>query len=234
MFWNSGGKNQQAQPYNKFNFIVYFSGLNSKLVESGDPNYDKIITYFAKKVTAPSMKVDFERAYANEYVHYFQNGAIHWEPITITFADFGITNDQNSSGVDMNNDQQLNDTELSSSISSKTSIRKLLNSYLQTNLVTPFSASKDIEKSELLKNVTSVVDLPVFCNFIRVKNDIRFANKDFSTENSNFVTTNTSIYEFYNPRITNVDFGSFDYNSDDINEISVTFVPQWVVIKDKV
>jgi len=229
MFWNTGGKNQQALPYNKFNFIVNFSGLNEKLIELETD--DKVLSFFAKKVSAPNMKVEFERAYANEYVHYFQNGAIHWEPITITFADFGITSGENSTGNDVNNNQEVSDLESQLDISSKLSIREIFNYYLQINLIDKFSDRSEIATSELSKNVTGVIDLPIFCNFIQVKNNIRFANKDFSTKNNKSVLNREIVYEFYNPRITSVDFGSFEYGSDDINEISVTFVPQWVVIK---
>jgi hypothetical protein len=229
MFWNTGGKNQQALPYNKFNFIVNFSGLNEKLIELETD--DKVLSFFAKKVSAPNMKVEFERAYANEYVHYFQNGAIHWEPITITFADFGITSGENSTGNDVNNNQEVSDLESQLDISSKLSIREIFNYYLQKNLIDKFSDPSEIATSELSKNVTGVIDLPIFCNFIQVKNNIRFANKDFSTKNNKSVLNREIVYEFYNPRITSVDFGSFEYGSDDINEISVTFVPQWVVIK---
>jgi len=229
MFWNTGGKNQQALPYNKFNFIVNFSGLNEKLIELETD--DKVLSFFAKKVSAPNMKVEFERAYANEYVHYFQNGAIHWEPITITFADFGITSGENSTGNDVNNNQEVSDLESQLDISSKLSIREIFNYYLQINLIDKFSDPSEIATSELSKNVTGVIDLPIFCNLIQVKNNIRFANKDFSTKNNKSVLNREIVYEFYNPRITSVDFGSFEYGSDDINEISVTFVPQWVVIK---
>ena len=135
MFWNTGGKNQQALPYNKFNFIVNFSGLNEKLIQLETD--DKVLSFFAKKVSAPNMKVEFERAYANEYVHYFQNGAIHWEPVTITFADFGITSGENSTGNDVNNNQQISDLESKLDISSKLSIREIFNYYLQTNLLPP-------------------------------------------------------------------------------------------------
>ena len=230
MFWNTGGKNQQALPYNKFNFIVNFSGLNQKLVEEETLD-DKILSFFAKKVSAPNMKVEFERSYANEYVHYFQNGAIHWEPITITFADFGITSGENSTGNDVNNNQEVSDLESQLDISSKLSIREIFNYYLQINLIDKFSDPTEIATSELSKNVTGVIDLPIFCNFIQVKNNIRFANKDFSTTNNKSVSNREIVYEFYNPRVTSVDFGSFEYGSDEINEISVTFVPQWAVIK---
>lgn len=218
MFFDKSGKNSQSAAYNKFNFIVTFSNLNEKLSELL-PDNENTLTTFAKKVSAPNMKVDFERAYANEYVHYFQNGAIHWESITITFADFNVKDGTGS-------------------------IREILNYYLQSNLVENFTGPDDINKSELLKNVTSVIDLPKFCNYIQISNDVQYTSDKFVNDLDLFkksksplpslkngIDTKRLTYEFYNPRITNVDFGSFDYSSDDINEISVTFVPQWVVIK---
>ena len=33
------------------------------------------------------MNIGFERGLANNYVHYFQQGEINWEPITVTFID---------------------------------------------------------------------------------------------------------------------------------------------------
>jgi hypothetical protein len=34
-------------------------------------------------------------------------------------------------------------------------------------------------------------------------------------------------FRIYNPIITKVDFGAFDYSSDDINELTITLVPEW-------
>jgi hypothetical protein len=232
MFWNNGGKNSEVAPYNKFNFLVRFSNLNSRLVGLGVDSFDeRPLTYFAKKITAPSMKIDFERAYANEYVHYFQNGAIHWEPITVTFADFNISNSKDSVNNDINGNGEVTELEKKGSIAKKLSIRQFFNFYLQINLIQNFEPFDDINKSESPKNVTNVIDLPIFCNYITIKNNVNYANNDFSTMNKNSISTSTVEYQFYNPRVTNVDFGSFEYGSDDINEISVTFVPQWVVIK---
>jgi hypothetical protein len=230
MFWNNSGKNLEASPYNKHNFLVEFQNLNSKLAEL-DGISDRPLTYFAKKVSAPNMKVEFERAYANEYVHYFQNGAIHWEQVTVTFADFNISNARDAASNDINNDGQVTDIEKKGSIASKLSIREIFNYYLQTNLIERFDSFEDINNAELLKNVTSVIELPIFCNKIVISNSIDYAKKDFSTTNRKEINTSKLMYEFYNPRVTSVDFGSFDYSSDDINEITVTFVPQWVVIK---
>jgi hypothetical protein len=57
--------------------------------------------------------------------------------------------------------------------------------------------------------------LPIFCNSIIIK---KLANFTYPA-NFNFT--------IINPRINKIDFGSFEYGSDDINNITLTVIPEW-------
>lgn len=88
MFWESG-KGAKLDANNKFKFLLLFQKFG-EWSTFGEPKsgLEQTLFTFAKSVNAPNISLEFERAYANEYVHYFQNGSIHWESITIKFADF--------------------------------------------------------------------------------------------------------------------------------------------------
>jgi hypothetical protein len=102
MFW----VNKQAEPNNKFKFKAIFSNFeyteqnpNNGFLPIGSGEFirrsigNANLVFSVKKIDAPKLNLEFERAYANEYVHYFQNGSIHWEPINITFADMAPLKD---------------------------------------------------------------------------------------------------------------------------------------------
>jgi hypothetical protein len=67
-------------------------------------------------------------------------------------------------------------------------------------------------------NRTGMIDFPVFCDYIKI------------TEINSYKTLTepkkTNFYIF-KPRITKIAFGSYDYGSDEANEVNVTFVPEW-------
>lgn len=215
MFWNHG-KLQAFDANQKYKFVIKFQGLGVWAAQ--DSNSDKSFAMFAKKIDAPKINFEFERAYANEYVNYFQNGSIHWEPINITFADFCISN--NNELVDL---------------------KKILNTYIHNSFIT--GAGSDgltIEPTSL--NRTTTIDLPVFCTEMRIVTDTisntsldyptlnemrKFTVKDINDIRDKYLTISANSYRIYKPRISKVDFGSFDYSSDDINEISITVIPEW-------
>jgi hypothetical protein len=89
MFWLKN--NSEASLKYKFNasFIFLPQTYSSEIFK------EQIETVLVKSITAPTINIDFERAYANQYVHYFQNGSIHWEPIEIVFYDFISDNKSN-------------------------------------------------------------------------------------------------------------------------------------------
>jgi hypothetical protein len=149
------------------------------------PTIGNIISVSVKSISAPSINIDFERGYANQHVHYFQNGSIHWEPIQIVLHDYASINSQGQPA------------------DASRSITKHLFNYLNRNLIQQ-------------RNRTRVIDLPVFCQSIKIKKLVKFDGYDPELYF-------TIIY----PRISKIDFGSFEYASDDINNITLTVIPEW-------
>ena len=239
MFW----VDRKAEPNNKFKFYARFSVFESSKdnpnngflpVGSGEFNRQSIargnLTFSVKKIDAPKLNLDFERAYANEYVHYFQNGSIHWEPINITFADMAPLKDD---------DQTPNLKEFFFTYLKNLAYHGLENKY---NEVTPIR--------DFNQNRTNIVDLPNLCETIQIVNVNRFANSNYIkgkdlfglNQDDTIVNNRTgsieqkavstsaykqNIFVIHKPKLTKVDFGSFDYGSDEINEISITVVPEW-------
>lgn len=157
---------------------------------TGNPEIEKNFTLLVKKIDAPSMNIGFERGLANNYVHYFQQGEINWEPITVTFID----------AISLQNNRLPN-------------WKKIFFDYSN--------------KFFRIDNRTGVLDLPIFCNFIVIESKVTSLNNketDSLKEQSKLLSTHFSIH---NPRITKISFGSYDYASDDANEITVTFIPEW-------
>lgn len=224
MFWESG-KGAKLDANNKFKFLLLFEGF-PEWSTFGDSNsgLEQSLFTFAKSVSAPNINLEFERAYANEYVHYFQNGSIHWESITIKFADFS-----------------------KSSLEGKyVTLRNVLDQYVQYNFLEydydngPKLQSPLPEGPNL--NRTRVVDMPKFCNEIRILTFPSTAKQDYPTSTAlkdikggkqfnELYTKYSNImqesFRIYNPIVTKVDFGSFDYSSDEINELTITLVPEW-------
>ena len=67
-------------------------------------------------------------------------------------------------------------------------------------------------------NRTTVVDLPIFCSSIEITEYQSLAN---------LAAPIISQFRILSPRINKISFGSYDYSSDDSNEIVVTFIPEW-------
>lgn len=233
MFW----VDRKAEPNNKFKFYAIFSvfgydpitqpnnAYRSSLTERGEFNF----VFTVKKIDAPKLNLEFERAYANEYVHYFQNGPIHWEPINITFADM----------VPLKQDKET------------PNIRKFFFNYLN-DLAYKNTTGNQLNFSD---NRTNLIDLPNLCQTIQIVNETRFANDNYIKGKDLFglnqddrvvnnaagsieqkvISTSTNkqnIFVIHKPKLTKVDFGSFDYSSDDVNEISITIVPEWCSYAD--
>lgn len=198
MFWQ---KNVSAAPVLKKNFIAEFTDLTNV-----SPRNNKNLKVLVRSISAPSINVDFERAYANEYVHYFQNGSIHWEPIQIVMYDYSSTDN--------------NISELKNS----------LFEYLSKNGVNE-------------SNRTAIIELPLFCSQIAIKIFNPYYKDELSVDpynelgNINFQQRLGDIFKYTkniatdfiikNPRINKIDFGSFDYSTDDINTITLTVIPEW-------
>jgi len=231
MFW----VDKKAEPNNKFKFKAIFNNFAYKKytpnnaflpidIESPKAN----LTFSVKKIDAPKLNLEFERAYANEYVHYFQNGPIHWEPINISFADMAPLKEE----------------------SVTPNLRSFFFAYLRSLAYhhVPNRDPKDILNFQ--ENRTNLIDLPNLCEKIQIVNETRFANDNYIKGKDLFglkqedrtinnatgsieqkaVSTSTykqNIFVIHKPKLIKVDFGSFDYSSDDINEISITVVPEW-------
>lgn len=196
MFWTRG-RETLIEPYNKFKFVAMFNNFqqtpsNPLNVLGGDlPSEFSDLRVFVKRIDAPKINFEFERAYANEYVDYFQQGSIHWEPINITFID-----------VARRTTQQFD------------TLRRILDNYVSS--MNTFNNSTQ----EFQDNRTNIVDLPAFCDSIRIASLSHFYEESETVNYNNaFIITR--------PRITKIDFGTLDYGSDDINEITVTVVPEW-------
>lgn len=177
MFWDSKSIVEANQ---KFKFTATFASLPSNTGVEGS------LTYSIKSIKAPSISIDFERAYANELVHYFQNGSIHWEPIEIKFADFF-----------QGPKEAIN-------------LRRIFENYLQANKITQ-------------SNRTGIIDLPILCSSITITNHLRYYPKGIAAD----VVGSGYSFSIINPRLSKIDYGSFDYGSDEINEISITVIPEW-------
>lgn len=178
MFWsNSDGRSKSYIELSKKNlFLAEFVDLfESFEIESN-------LKFIVKKIDAPSLNLNLERAYASNYVHMFQQGEIYWEPINVTFID----------AVDSTNTQVPQ-------------LRSIFERYLQTSNV-------------FGENRTGALDHKRFCREIKIKNYQSMANlaEPFVKE-----------WSILRPRLTKISFGTYDYNSDDANEITVTFVPEW-------
>ena len=169
MFWLDSIKNE---PILKNRFLCEF------VFGTANATTNNVISVLVKSIGAPSINIDFERGYANQHVHYFQNGSIHWEPIQIVVHDFV-------------------------SLDAKNLLTNHLFNYLKANRI-------------IQQNRTQLIDLPIFCNSIVIK---KLANFDNYNTNYNFT--------IINPRINKIDFGSFEYGSDEINNITLTVIPEW-------
>lgn len=187
MFWANSNNNNTVELRKKNLFVARFVGTNSL--------QEKNLTLLVKKFDAPSINVGFERGLANNYVHYFQQGEINWEPINVTFVD--VT------------DQYGNE---------------------ETGLIPKWRTIffDYFEKAPVAReNRTSVLDVPIFCSNISIENYSTFYQQPQDDEKVKYFSTSIDTFTIYNPRITKISFGSFDYSSDEANEITVTFVPEW-------
>jgi len=238
MFW----VNKQAEPNNKFKFKAIFTDFaysqytpNNAFSPIGTNIAKGNLTFSVKKIDAPKLNIEFERAYANEYVHYFQNGPINWEPINITFADMS----------------PLKSTD------ETPNLRDFFFTYLRSLAYHHIEGRTSRDILEFQQNRTNLVDLPNLCEEIQIVNEVRFANENYPKGNSLFglnqedklignrtgsieqtivgnSTVKQNVFAIQKPKLIKVDFGSFDYSSDDINEISITVVPEWCLYRDSV
>jgi len=214
MFWANQDKSQIVELKKKNLFIARFS--NTQGFNWSGNNKEGNISLLVKKVNLPSLNVPFERLHGNQFVHYYHVGEINWEPITITFVDT------------MEHPTDNNVPKW----------RQMFFDYLNQNLITE-------------DNRTSMLDLATFCESIkltsystfvdytkRYKNDGTLIDaktvnfKEVTDFNGKLQKTDdrldvTDTFIIKRPKITKIDFGSLDYGSDEANEITVTFLPEW-------
>jgi len=95
--------------------------------------------------------------------------------------------------------------------------RKLFYSYLNNNLITS-------------TNRTGMLDLATFCETIKIISYSTYMNltrnKDILKETDTREEVSDAFY-IVKPKITKIDFGSLDYGSDEANEVTITFLPEW-------
>lgn len=214
MFWDYKDSNKIIEINKRNLFLAEFVGTNNFNWFSEDKQI-KNLKFFIKKFNLPSLNIPFERLHGNQFVHYFHVGEVNWEPINITFVDI-IT--ENKEVPDWKN---------------------IFFNYLNDNLIN-------------YNNRTSMLDLATFCEHIKITNittllddtnnevlntgvtydkkpDPNDSTKTILTNKQSFDNRNQIKSEFYifKPKITKIDFGSLDYSSDDANEVTVTFLPEW-------
>jgi hypothetical protein len=220
MFWANKDKTKILELKKRSLFTAEFLGTNN-FNWAGEEKKEQNIKFLTKKVALPSINIPFERLHGNQHVHYYHVGEMNWEPITITFVDV-LENDQ------YNGKDQL-----------VPNLKKMFYDYLIKNNITE-------------NNRTGMLDLATFCTEIRLKSYSTYIRQDqyvndnpnilldrelgFSADengsiNGDYVKDNRlSVAEDFiikKPKITKIDFGSLDYSSDDANEVTITFLPEW-------
>lgn len=226
-FWNTG-KNTIVEPYNKFKFLAVFNNFaydaasNPLNIQYGGVYENPSKLHLAvKKIDLPKINIDFERAYANEYVHYFQNGPIHWEPMNITFID-AVSN-------------SLNDFD---------DLRAFFMTYVQA-LTVQDNRTNIVDLPSLCEEIIIYTDSTFANADYPTLNDGKVKQQQSTLNSRGEVIERTDKVGFIEsklltksqkhqdgfylirPRLIKVDFGSMDYGSDEINEINITVVPEW-------
>lgn len=204
MFWARKDKYYTLELNKKNLFAARFVDTSVSNWD-GDDN-DKDIFLLVKKVNLPSLNIPFERLHGNQFVHYFHVGEVNWEPITITFVDV----------LPNVNTEQRNIPNW----------KKMFFDYLTSNLITE-------------QNRTSMLDLATFCTEIRISSYATYIDQQTRNQKNSNVLEERELKDTDNrknlavdftiikPKITKIDFGSLDYASDEANEITVTFLPEW-------
>lgn len=203
MFWANQDKHYTLELNKKNLFTAKFNNTNS--YNWGGEDNDKEICLLVKKLNLPSLNIPFERMHGNQFVHYFHVGEINWEPITITFVD--VLPNVNTEQRDIPN------------------WKKMFFDYLTSNLITE-------------QNRTSMLDLATFCEKITISSYATYIDQT-TTKNGLDILEERELktkdnrknlavdFIIKKPKITKIDFGSLDYGSDEANEITVTFLPEW-------
>ncbi len=204
MFWAHKDKYYTLELNKKNLFAARFNDTSVSNWE-GDEN-DKDICLLVKKLNLPSLNIPFERLHGNQFVHYFHVGEVNWEPITMTFVDV----------LPNVNTEQRNIPNW----------KKMFFDYLTSNLITE-------------NNRTSMLDLATFCQQITISSYSTYIDQETKKKENSKILEERELKEKDNrknlavdfiikkPKITKIDFGSLDYASDEANEITVTFLPEW-------
>jgi hypothetical protein len=208
MFWAHKDKYYTLELNKKNLFVARFNNTSVSNWE-GDEN-DKDICLLVKKLNLPSLNIPFERLHGNQFVHYFHVGEVNWEPITITFVDV------------------LPDIGTQKNIPNW---KKMFFDYLTSNLI-------------IEQNRTSMLDLATFCDTITISSYATYIDQETKKKENSKILEERELKETDNrknlavdfiikkPKITKIDFGSLDYGSDEANEITVTFLPEWCECSD--
>ena len=192
MFWSYNNPNKIVELKKKNLFIAEFIGTQNYNWQGAGAT-EGSIKLLVKKIDGPSLNLNFERAHANQHVHYFHTGEVNWEPINATF----VTATDSESNEDVTSEKP-DPTKIAN-------WKSMFFNHLNQNLIAS-------------TNRTGMIDFPVFCDHIKI------------TEINSYKTLTepkkTNFYIF-KPRITKIAFGSYDYSSDEANEVSITFIPEW-------
>jgi len=208
MFWAHKDKYYTLELNKKNLFVARFN--NTSVSNWGGDENDKDICLLVKKLNLPSLNIPFERLHGNQFVHYFHVGEVNWEPITITFVDV------------------LPDIGTQKNIPNW---KKMFFDYLTSNLI-------------IEQNRTSMLDLATFCDTITISSYATYIDQETKKKENSKILEERELKETDNrknlavdftikkPKITKIDFGSLDYGSDEANEITVTFLPEWCECSD--
>jgi len=195
MFWAE--KKATVELAKKNLFIAEFTNTGNGGSKWLGTQLESGIKFIVKKIDSPSMNISVEKAYAANFVHFFHQGELHWEPINVTFVDaIDSTNTQIPQWKDM------------------------FFNYLKAAPLT-------------YQNRTAVLDSPIFCEKIKITTYQSIAIDQPLTDSpkhqSNLFQSDWYIFR---PRISRISFGTFDYASDEANDITITFVPEWCDVSE--
>lgn len=214
MFWANNYGKDIIELKRRNLFLAEFVGATNFNWVVGEDEI-KNLKFVVKKFNLPSLNIPFERLHANQFVHYFHVGEVNWEPITITFVDM-ISNDENIPNWQNIFFYYLNDNLINSN--NRTSMLDLA-TFCQHIKITSITTLLDSTDNEVLNTGTTY----------DIASDPNDPNKTILTNKQKFDNRNQIRDEFFifKPKITKIDFGSLDYSSDESNEVTITFLPEW-------
>jgi len=225
MFWSYSNPERTVELKRKNLFIAEFINT-SNYNWQGAGELESKIKFIVKKIDGPSINLNFERAHANQYVHYFHTGEVNWEPITATFVSAVDSND-----VEVPNWKKLFFNYLNQNLIVSTNRTGLIDfpifcDYIKITEFSVFLLNKNKDLQFISKNNVpfGLDETYLVTDPSKPKQPIELNTKDPNADNRKQIVQNFFIFK---PRINKISFGSYDYSSEESNDITVTFIPEW-------